>query len=251
MNIVKRGLKFIRKKHLLSKLNAGGSGKVGFIDIGAIGGIPEEWLNKTTSIRSVLAFEPNDKPYESRSLKTIQCALWETEEDQPFYIYGNERSVGASILKQNYAYVRANFETLKVLGPKQMADTWFERSALLRTTSIKCRTLDSILDENLKRGPFHFAKIDAQGAELPILKGGHRWLKTDAVGLMLETFSIPLYENVAMLPEIQKYLEGMGFTFVKKFESHGTFDSQNDCLFLKKGSNPEIEGIIMDVYRAR
>ena len=45
-----------------------------------------------------------------------------------------------------------------------------------------------------------------------------------------------------------EYLEGLDFELVKKFPAHGSFDSQHDCVFLKKGMNDKAANIIREIY---
>ena len=54
-----------------------------------------------------------------------------------------------------------------------------------------------------------------------------------------------------MLPEVAGLLGQMGFTMVLKYPPHGTFDSQNDCVFIKTsgaGVNKEKTDLIMKIY---
>ena len=92
-------------------------------------------------------------------------------------------------------------------------------------------------------------KIDAQGAEFNILKGAESLLKTSCVGLHLELFNIPLYKGIALINEVESYLGKLNFKLIKKFPFHGTFDSQNDCLFIKKNGDPKIISIIYEAYQ--
>jgi hypothetical protein len=92
-------------------------------------------------------------------------------------------------------------------------------------------------------------KIDAQGAEYPILKGAEKLLSGSCIGLHLELFVIPLYKGIKLLDEVKGYLRGFGFELLKKFPAHGSFDSQHDCLFLKASPNSEIEKAISVIYR--
>ncbi len=151
-------------------------------------------------------------------------------------------------LEQNFEYVHENFESIKGNGPIRLANTWFERSKLLKTVELKCRTLDSILEEKFPNKDFHFIKIDAQGAELNILKGSEKALKK-CIGLHLELFTIPLYKKIALIDEVENYLSNHGFELAKKFPAHGTFNSQNDCLFLKKDEDITLSPLIRKIYK--
>ena len=105
-----------------------------------------------------------------------------------------------------------------------------------------------MLSEQNRQFSFHFLKIDAQGAEYEILEGAQKFLDEDCLGLHLELFTIPLYKGIRLLPQVEDYLSGLGFELVKKFPAHGSFDSQNDCVFLKKQANNRIVDIIRETY---
>ncbi len=73
---------------------------------------------------------------------------------------------------------------------------------------------------------------------------------TDAmcVGLELELFTIPPYSGIVLLDSVTAYLSDLGFELVKKFPAHGTFDSQDDCVFIHPQRDPAIQAAIREVY---
>lgn len=220
-----------------------------FIDIGSIGGLPKPWNKYSKNIDFLLNFEPNDKTVITPNSMTYNTAVWEKEETLPFYIYKGFNNTGSSLFKQNYAYVKKNWNIIKDRGPKNLAQTWEERSSLIEIKTLKCKALDTILTEELSEKKFHFLKIDAQGSEYNILKGAENFLRTTCVGLHLELFVIPLYQGIKLLDDVVSYLETFGFELVKKFPAHGTFNSQHDCLFIHKTKNPKIADIIKRIYK--
>lgn len=220
-----------------------------FIDIGSIGGLPKPWDKYSDNIDFLLNFEPNDHSIVTHNSMTYNTAVWEEEKILPFYIYKGFNNTGSSLFKQNFSYVDKNWEILKARGPKNLAQTWRERSSLIDTKTLKCKALDNILKEELSDKKFHFLKIDAQGAEYNILKGAEDFLNTSCVGLHLELFIIPLYQGITLLDDVVSYLETFGFELVKKFPAHGTFNSQHDCLFIHKTRNPKIGNTIKNIYK--
>ena len=231
------------------KLNHRGEGVIGFIDIGSIGGLPEPWRYNANYIKFLLNFDPNGFSKRGRNTLTYNSAVWEREETLPFYIYKGINNTGSSLFKQNFDYVKRNYNELKGKGPKRLAETWFDRSQLVNTIELECRPIDAILSDECHSLPFHFMKIDAQGAEYNILKGAHKFLSQNCLGLHLELFVLPLYEGIALLEEVEEFLKNYGFRLVKKFPAHGTFDSQHDCLFLKENADPEVINLIRKIYR--
>ena len=223
----------VRKYSPAYKINHKNRGVINFIDIGSVGGLPEPWDRNANKIRFCLNFEPNEPSKRTPNSMTCDAAIWEKDESKDFYIYRGFKGTGSSLFKQNFDYVRENYETLKTRGRPDLAESWFERSELVRQTTLECRAIDNVLADELPSTPFHFMKIDAQGAEYNILKGAEKLLTTSCVGLHLELFTVPLYQGIRLLDDVENYLKDFGFQKVKQFPPHGTFHSQNDCLFLK------------------
>lgn len=144
-------------------VNRKGKGTVNLIDVGSVERLPEPWYERAYEIQNLLNFEPRDAPRKGRYVVTMNCGLWENNGEEDFYIYKGFGGTGSSLLEQNYEYVEENFEELKVRGPKYLADTWFERSELVRVERVNCRKLDDVLDELGEPFRYHFLKIDAQG----------------------------------------------------------------------------------------
>jgi FkbM family methyltransferase len=217
---------------------------VNLIDVGAFYGLPSPWAENRHRIRHVLAFEPREGTEQRGMVTAIGAALWSQPEERDFYVAGD----GSSLYKANTAYVREQFETLRHLGPRELAETWHERAVIERVERVHCRTLDDVLDELRPAEPFHFIKVDAQGAELPILRGGERWLREHCLGLQLELFDVPLYEGIALRPEVIAYLAALDFDVVKVYPPHGTFDCVRDHVFLRRGAKGPIARAVRTVY---
>jgi len=230
-------------------INSHGNGIVNFIDIGSSGDLPTPWNKNVGTIQHLLKFEPRDNSSNTPNIKIIDTALWESNCEKEFYIYKGFGGSGSSLFQQNYQYVTENYENLRNKGPKRLADTWFERSKLDRIEKINCRRLDDVLQELPNSFNYHFMKIDAQGAEYEILKGAERFLSESCLGLHLELFVLPLYKEIKLLSEVSEYLNDFGFELIKKYPAHGTFDSQHDCVFLKRGHSGKIVDTILKVYK--
>jgi len=224
------------------KINIKGEGIINLIDVGAIGNLPSPWFENSKKIKNLLAFEPNDAAIQQANYIKVDKALWSSEEEKDFYIYN--QIDGSSLYKQNYDYVDEHFDELKNNGNIKLANSWHHRSTLVKTEKLSCTTLDLVLlglDDKIE---FDFVKIDCQGAEYEILKGAEEFLKTSCIGLHLELFNIPLYKNIKLLPEVAEYLKTFDFVLAYKFPPHGTFHSQNDCLFLKAKVAPEKKKVL-------
>jgi FkbM family methyltransferase len=229
-------------------VNFRGKGVVNVIDVGSAGNLPFPWDINASKINNLLKFEPRDRPSKSPFIVTMDLALWERNCEKDFYIYRGFDGTGSSLFQQNYEYVADNFEVIRVQGPEHLANTWLERSQLDRIEKVSCRSLDDILEELGHPFPYHFLKIDAQGAEYEILRGAEHLLTSSCIGLCLELFVLPLYKGIKLLSEVVEYLERFGFKLIKKYPAHGSFDSQHDCLFLKTGTNSQVGNVIREIY---
>lgn len=250
---MKRALKILyrySRKRVLCEgvINFRGKGIVNLIDVGSAGDLSYPWNVNANRIQHLLKFEPRDKPITSPYVVALDSALWETNCERDFHIHLGNRGSGSSLFRQNYEYVAEQFEELRGRGPEHLANTWFERSQLNRIERVTCRTLDNVLQELRHPFPYHFLKIDAQGAEYEILRGAEVFLQESCIGLHLELFLLPLYKEIKLLPEVVEYLESLGFELVKKFPAHGSFDSQHDCIFMKRGQNNKVANIIREIY---
>ncbi len=247
---IKKLINQIRKSVLGEEvINFRNQGVINLIDVGSVGDLPFPWKNNANQIQHLLKFEPRDTPSQNPYIKSIDTALWDTNTEREFYIYKGLSGSGSSLFKQNYDYVSENFENLKHQGPKELANTWFERSKLDRVEKIQCRKLDDIIQELDEPFSYHFLKIDAQGAEYEILRGAENLLSSSCLGLHLELFTIPMYKGIKLLPEVEVYLKNFGFELVKKFPAHGSFNSQHDCLFLKTQNDSHLLKIIKKIYQ--
>lgn len=241
-----RGLarRVIDRSHGYGVINRGGGGVVGLIDVGSVGALPRPWHQRSDLVSHVLKFEPRDPKGETPRVVTIDAALWSEPTTLPFYIYTGLAGQGSSLFRQNVDYVRENFDTLRVHGPSYLSDTWFERAKLDRIEEIDCTTLDAVLADRPET--YHVLKIDAQGAEKPILLGATDYLSGgDCLALHLELFKIPLYEGIALRPEVEALVDDMGFSLIREYPPHGSFNSQNDCVFLRRG----VQGPAVDAIR--
>jgi len=242
----------ISRAYLLGygKINKKKKGIINLIDVGsASGDLPTPWYEKSGFIKKLLCFDPQEGNKTEKNVITIGKGLWKTETTVPLYHCAHPS--GASLFKQNLEYVDANFDWLKQKGPSDYANTWHQRSKQKGQENVEVTTLDKVFSRLNLDFSFDFLKIDAQGAEYEILLGGENFIKNSCLGLHLELFNVPLYKGIKLEPEVTKYLAGFGFSLVKKFPFHGTFNSQNDCLYLKLedcGGNKEKLALIKQIY---
>lgn len=225
-------------------VNFGGRGVLGFIDVGSGGGpLPVPWHINSWRIRDLLRFEPRaTEGQRNRSIISVDAALWSEHGEREFHVSIAKSGSGSSLLKQNVEYVREHFDELKTRGNHSLATSWFERSEVSEVESVTCEMLDDVL-QSMNRN-YHFIKVDAQGADYQVLRGGESFLRDSCIGIHCELFTLPLYQDMTLLPDVVDYCDSLGFDLAQKFPPHGSFDSQHDCLFLKRGATgPQMDSV--------
>lgn len=232
----------------IGKINKGNHGKINFIDVGSVARLPQPWLSNSHEIKNALLFEPNESKNHKTNIIKLNIALWSEEEERDFYIYKN--SHGSSLFLQNYEFVETKFDELVNLGNKKLNLSWRKRSKLVKTVKLKCTTLDKALEQyNPRNIPFHFLKIDAQGAEFSILKGAKKFISSEScIGMQLELFNLPLYKGIKLKKEVVDFLHNLGFKVLKEFPPHGSFLSQNDVVFIKREVTEQYNSIAELIY---
>ena len=99
---------------------------------------------------------------------------------------------------------------------KEQTQHFTDVEGVKRTTA----TLDSIVDRYGQGARFQYIKIDAQGAEIDILKGGNKTLSS-AEYIQLELpFGGEYNRNAPTFADYIKYMDGIGFTPVAECEQH-------------------------------
>lgn len=83
-----------------------------------------------------------------------------------------------------------------------------ELMTLVAEHPVQTRRLDDI--EEI--GDVDFVKLDAQGAGLPVLRGGERVLKSVSV-VQVEVEFLELYEGEPLFADVDRYLRSQGFVF--------------------------------------
>ena len=108
-----------------------------------------------------------------------------------------------------------------------------------QTNIVQTKTLDTVLKENNFPEP-QFIKLDVQGHELEVLKGGKQAI-AKADFCLLEVSLLDLGDNAPLFYEIQSYMDAQGFQaydicqFMRRPFDKALF--QMDVLFVKKNSS--------------
>ena len=174
------------------------------IDIGANEG---QFANKILSIFpniEVHCFEPLKDAYQElqRNFKNQQnvhlynCGLGESNSEKE--IFKNEYSPSSSLLPMLDLH-KVNFDYAVDVVPER----------------ITIRKLDEVMEDKVKR-PL-LVKIDVQGYEMFVLKGGQSVIKQADV-VIIETSFYPLYSGQPLFEDIYDYFKNAGYKYVGNIE---------------------------------
>lgn len=195
------------------------------VDVGASGGVDPRWGEFTGSYRGVL-FEPDPREYDllkARSqdnLIVLNAALSDSAGTVDFYLC-QKQEVSSAFLP--------NFEFLR-----KFPDA--DRFNVTQTIQVQTDTLDNQLKASGIE-EIDFVKVDTQGCELPILRGGSECLGT-VVGLELEVEFAELYTNQPLFSELDSYVRAKGFSlfdlkryFWKRLDGAEAEDQKGQLVF--------------------
>jgi FkbM family methyltransferase len=201
------------------------SDSITFIDVGASVGHFTQNLTQTYKIKRAILVEPltqyipllKDK-FTPDHFEIINAALAETPGEADFYINDEFDSISSllKIDKDMDALV-----SLKISEP--------------RVTKVKTLTLDAIFND-LQLKKVDLIKIDVQGAEHLVLKGGAETLKNTR--LVYTEFSFkPLYQGSSTFFDLYQIMEASNFILVSINEGYASDQGellQGDAKFLNK-----------------
>lgn len=205
---------------LLGHLRANGFTPSAIVDVGAFVG---DWARMASSVfpeAELVMIEGN--PENEGTLRGVQRALGpraryyisllgaENREDVLFYQQGSGSSAREEL-------------------------TSFEK----RTINLRMRRLDTLLSDRQPRSPA-LLKLDVQGAELDVLRGGMEVLRSAEV-VILEVALLPYNRGAPLCAEVVGFMDGAGYSV---FDFCGQFRResdnalfQTDIVFVRKQSH--------------
>jgi FkbM family methyltransferase len=184
------------------------------LDIGANNGDFSSYLKKVFPETFLFAIEanPNCKiDLTNKNIPHVICCLSDIEKNIDFFVsnLGDGKNTGASYYKEKTDYYKeGNYNTL----------------------NIRSKTLDSIFENSVT---FDFIKLDTQGSEIDIIRGGINLVKR-AKYLMLEVAILEYNENAPFIDEVFSYLESINYLPILKVDEHKYSDGiifQEDWIF--------------------
>lgn len=185
-----------------------GDQPIGFVDIGARGGV-HPLVEEVASSVAVLGFEPDPAECERIARDAADRSQFAQFVLEPAALSDH---TGAATLHE--IVVPTNNS---LLSPNT---TFVQRYNMVKWHEIGCRdiettTLDAVLFQE-RADETHWGealKIDTQGTEFEILMGAERALTERTLFLCLEVSFCELYRNQKLFSEIEAFLRQRGFSF--------------------------------------
>jgi len=219
---------------------------INYIDVGCVNPFINPWKKNKQYLKCVLGCEPrydkNEKSFCSNFSKKINvieydCAIFDREGIFSFYVC---RKGQCSSLFQpdlhKYIYKSGTRSTNKEKN---------RRMEVTSITTVKCRRLDSIIDElNIN---FDFIKIDTQGADHQVIKSLGKYLD-DIVGIHTELNFQQFYKKITLFGETNEFLKENGFYLAKTLDRENPY--WNNFVYLrKKTSKKQQLRLIKKIYK--
>ena len=167
--------------------------KLSLLDIGARFGVGLPWISAKSENLNLILVEPD--PEEAAALKkhhqggVLPYALWSSETELVLNI--NKSAGTSSIYEPNNSFL-SQFEDM----------SRFEAKSKVK---LKTKTIDGLVNTG-ELTDLDFMKIDVQGAELEILKGGLNYLKNNLVGLEVEVEFSQIYKDQPLFSEVEIFV---------------------------------------------
>jgi FkbM family methyltransferase len=164
-----------------------------YFDIGARWGIEKPWQD-FKPLLDIYSFEPDTDEYNNllkskKNGKVFNYALYKTNKELQLHLT-KERG-NSSIFKPNK----------ELLSQYLISDQY----DVDETVTVSAVSLDE-LHENGEIGDIDFIKLDVQGAELDILKGGQEFIKSNVLGIFSEVQFLPLYESAPLFSDVDHFI---------------------------------------------
>jgi len=208
--------------------------QINLIDVGAFGGLNELWSVHHYLIDKLLLIDPRFPSGASSrcggNLEIFSGAIYDVEGPRTFYHY--EKQACDSLF-------RITSDLTSILGPGD-----YSRFKLKKTSTLNCTRLETLL--HLKPFTFDFLKVDTQGADFNVLKSMSLYIN-QLVGLQIELYFKPFYEDSVLFEEANKFLVEAGFTCFGAIRKNSKLF--NDLVYLKLDS-PKVHklGLIKKLF---
>ncbi len=167
---------------------------ISYCDVGARWGIEEPWKS-FRAIIDFISFEPDKEEYE-----LLLKNKGDRDNIYSYALYSEKKELSLNLTKSRgcSSLYKPNIEFLK-----HYPDS--ERFSVENTISVEATSLDH-LDEEKILSDMDFIKIDVQGAELDILKGGKDFLNRNILGIQVEVEFQSMYQNQPLFSDVDTFV---------------------------------------------
>jgi FkbM family methyltransferase len=178
-----------------SSLFTTATGSKVILDIGANNGFTALQLSRLAGVRQVIAFEPDSRNFE-KAKKNLDLNL--NPESIRLLNLGLGSSEAELFLRLG---IEGNLGTMRVSSESPVDSN---------SPKIRVKRLDDVLtEEGVPR--VDFIKIDVEGYELEVLKGGIKTLETSKPRLFIEIDDANLREQASSATELIQFLKNKGY----------------------------------------
>jgi len=170
------------------------------VDVGARKGFEKHWDHYGDQIK-LLGFEPNEDSFK-------ECVRRKSNNQTTYYPYAldrikSERDFYITAYPSSSGFYRPDLKCISKFGMEEV-------NKIIDTIKIKTIDLDSFQRDN-QISPIDFIKLDTEGSELDILKGGEKSLIAEVLGLSIETEFLKTHIGQPLFSDIDQYLRSIGF----------------------------------------
>jgi len=168
------------------------------VDVGSTGGI-ESHFEEIDKFLHVITFDPDPRaitPKTKGKFENYKIALWSKKEMQTLCLTQYPQASSLYQLNEKILSSFLNFPCHKKIGIE----------------NIEVNAMQNILPQSSHPD---FIKIDAEGADLEILKGAEKYLKTSCLGIQTETSFANRHSNAPYFSDIDQYLRKFGYILMQ------------------------------------
>lgn len=173
-------------------------------DIGANKGQYAKGIMDNGYTGHIVSFEPLSAVHQKLSREASGHARWTVA----------DRCAVGSNTGEAVIHIAANSVSSTLSNMLSSHTEGAPESAIVSSEKVQVETLDHLAAKYAKKEDRLFIKIDVEGFEEEVLKGGQDTLAR-AIGVEMEISIVPLYENQNfLLPVVLNYMQEKGFTLV-------------------------------------
>lgn len=207
---------------------AGPRGIKTIIDIGANDGSFAMRMRKSFPDAQIISFEPLKDAYDSLVKRMAE------EKDFIAYNMALGDTTGESVIHKS-----ASDPSSSLLPMGELHKKLYPHSAEHTDETIRVERLDDVIEGDTLQKPV-LIKIDVQGFEAGVIRGGPRTIASADI-ILVENSFVTLYEGQALFGEIHDLLCDLGFSYRGRSETHYNEKTgepiYEDSVFMKNSPN--------------